>query len=94
MTNFVVTYGVTNVLPKLVNMLLFCTEKKNFLFFQFLIFRCCQAINMLFHLHLPGRQLHLSERQQVFVFLLTDKKEQGFSSDPVSVPIAMVVVDT
>ena len=38
---FVVTYRVTNFLPKLVHMLLFSTEKTDFYFFHFPIFGCC-----------------------------------------------------
>ncbi len=38
---FVITYRVTNFLPKLVYMLLFSTEKTEFPFFEFPIFGCC-----------------------------------------------------
>ena len=38
---FIVTYRVTNFLPKLVDMLLFSTEKTEFPFFEFPIFGFC-----------------------------------------------------
>ena len=41
---FVVTYRVTNFLPKLINMLLFSTKKTEFPFFEFPIFGCCRPL--------------------------------------------------